>query len=57
MQNPQQQQGVRRMQEQTGKVMPTRIQTEELAIQHMTHPCKRMPIDRVRLCKGPVYRS
>ena len=44
---------VRSMEEHTRQVVPSRLQTEQLAIEHVRHPGERMPVGNRHCCEGP----
>ena len=44
---------VRSMEENTRQVVPSRSQTEQLAIEHVRHPGERMPVGNRHRCEGP----
>src|SRR5580658_7432769 len=52
-QNQKKQDGRRRMEQDTGKMMSAGFQSIQLAIQHMRNPRHRMPVIGVKMSKGP----
>src|SRR5579863_3120588 len=55
LQNPKQEQDVASMQQHVLIMLRARIQSEELAIQHMRQPCHRMPVGLFKAGEGPTH--